>query len=178
MSYVIAVVKGILRNGFHRVILVSIHGPNTLVLPLALRTIFEETGETPILLSPDYGEFYRRVGKEWPGLRGGAVAYLAVLHICGRGGEFDPAVRPGDVARTFPYESFSELRKHGVSMPYLFERPEDHVGSEPGLTAADGPRLAEIFRDVLREQVKGLPEHYEAFQEYTRKLIEDAPWSK
>ena len=177
LDYVIAVTKAVLRNGFKRVVLVSLHGPNSLIIPLALRTVFEETGGIPISFSANYYEtFCQRVEKEWGQLHGEAAVYLASLYICGRHGEFDPAAKPGDVGRTFPYESFRRLAEHGVSMPYYFQRPEDHVGTCPGLKLEDAPRLAELYREILREQARGLPEHYEEFQEYMRKMIESAPW--
>ena len=178
MNYVVAVVKAILRNGFRKIVLTSIHGPNTLLLPLALRTVFEETGEMPVLFSADYGEFYHRVTEQWPNMRSGGAAYLAVLRICGRHGEFDPTMHPGDVPRTSPFESLRKLRTHKISVPYLFTRPEDHVGTLPGLTMEDAPRLARMYQEVLREQGKGFPEHYEEFQKDMRDLIARAPWNK
>ena len=179
MDYVIAVTKGILRNGFKRVVLVNLHGPSSMVVNLALRTIFEETGETPISFEADYNGMCQLVEKEWGHPHAEAALYLAALYICGRHGEFDPALKPGEVVgRTFPYESFKNLVKHGVAMPYYHTRPEDHVGTNPGLTLDDAPRVAEIYRDVVRKSAKGLPEDYEAFQEYTRKLIKDAPWDR
>ncbi len=176
LNYVVAVVKGILRNGFKKLILVSHHGPNQEVLTMALRTVFEQTGEIPIFFKSNQSEFLRRVKEEWPNPHSESAAYLMSLYICGRHGEFDPTIKSGDVGRTFPYESFRRLAEHGVSMPYYFQRPEDHVGTYPGLSLDDAPRLAQIYREVLHEQARGLPEHYEEFQEYMRKMIESAPW--
>ena len=178
INYIVAVLESVLRSGFKRVVLVSIHGPNTFLLPVVLRTVFEKTGEIPVFLSPDYAEFYRRVKERWPEFEGGIPAYMAVLHICGRHGEFDPVPRPGDVKRTYPMESLRKLGSHKVTVPYLFARPEDHVGMGPGIKMEDGPELAKIFREVLVEQGKGFPEDYAEFQSDMKKLMKQAPWEK
>jgi len=176
INNLVAVIEGILRNGFKRIVLVSIHGPNNYLVPLALRTVFERTGEIPVFIEPDYDSFYKRVGERWPGCEPGVPAYLAVVEICGRHGEYDPAPQPGDVSRTYPMESLRRLVKHKVLTPYLFTRPEDHVGSGPGLTMADGPEVAKVFREVLMEQAKGFPEDYAAFQADMKALMNRAPW--
>ena len=179
MDYVIAVTRAILKNGFKRVVLVNLHGPSDMVINLALRTLFEETGQIPVLFEPDYNGMCQRVEKEWGHPHAEAALYLAALYICGRHGEFDPAFKPGDVVgRTFPYESYKNLVRHGVTTPYYHTRPEDHVGTYEGLTLDDAPRVAEIYRNMTLATAKGLPEDYEAFQEYTWKLIKDAPWDK
>lgn len=178
LDYVVAVTKGVLRNGFKRVVLVNLHGPSGMIIQLALRTIFEETGQIPVLFVPDYGGMCKRVEKEWGHPHAEAALYLASLYICGRHGEFDPAAKPGDVGQTSPYESYRQLAGHGVLMPYYYIRPEDHVGSYPGLKLEDAPRLAQVYREVILERAKGLPEDYETFQKHMWQLMKDAPWQK
>ncbi len=177
LDYAIAVTTAIVRNGFRRVVLVSLHGPNDFVLSAAVRTVFEETGQIPILFMPPYEEFCRRVEQQWGKPHAEAAAYLASLYICGRHGEFDPATDEGEaVERTEPFESLRGLLRHGVRTPYRYVRPQDHVGRYVGMTLGDAPRLAELYREVVWERARGLPEDYEKFQADTWQAVKDAPW--
>jgi len=177
-QYARAVVMALLKNGFKRVVLVNLHGPNGFVLQMVLRSIFEETGETPIVFAPRYGEFCRRVQEEFGQPHGEAACYLASLYICGRQGESDPSASeqqklegPG-----WPFPGFGDLRRHGASAALYFTEPNHHVGRYPGLTLDDAPRLAEIWADVTLESARGLPEDYERFQADMQRALQDAPW--
>lgn len=178
VAQIVMITKSILRNGFKRVVLVNLHGPSDLAVKLAIRTVFEETGGMPILFTPDYdGEFCGRVLKEWSQPHNEAALYLASLYICGRHGEFDPESEgAGAVGRTYPMESLRTLAKHGVAAPLYYGRPEDHVGLYRGLKLEDAPRVAKIYREVILERAKGLPEDYERYQKDLRRMIKRAPW--
>ncbi len=178
MDYIAAVVKAILRNGFKRVVLVNVHGPSQEIIEAALRQIFEETGEMPIYFTPDDSDFRRQVEEEFGNPHGEAAAYLAGLYICGRHGEFDPAVSEEEMhPRDVPaFESMGKLWRHGARGPYVFVTPWSHVGWYAGLTLDDAPRVAEIFRDNLIKQARGLPEDYEQFQRDMRRALQEAPW--
>ncbi|MFW6189732.1 MAG: creatininase family protein [Planctomycetota bacterium] len=177
MAYIKAVVKAILRNGFKRLILVSIHGPSSMYIRMVLREVFEETGELPILLRPNWGEFRDWVEEEFGQPHGAAASYLAALHICGRHGEFDPhADEQRTRPNTMPFDSWRELIGRGVSTPYRYVRPEDHVGQYPGLEMEDAPRCAEAFGRAVLSGVEGLPEAYEKFQADMRRALKEAPW--
>jgi len=183
MDYIIAVVKAILRNGFKRLVLVSLHGPNDMVIRMCLREVFEQTGELPILFTPNYEgneeSFCARVMKEYGQPHNEAAAYLASLLICGRHGEFWPEYAGPDASgRTHPMESLRTLVKHGVGTPYYYKRPEDHVGTYPGLKISDAARLAEIYREVIVAQAQGLPEDYETYQAEMKAMVQSAPWDK
>jgi hypothetical protein len=180
LDYVIAVIKGIFRNGFKRLVLVSVHGPNTPMIEVAMRQVFEETGDLPILFMLDEGPFRRQVEEEFGHPHGEAAYYLAALHICGRHGEFDPAISQGEMQpRHVPaFESLGKLWRRGVSGPYVFASRWGHVGRYPGLKLTDAPRLAEIFREHLLEQARGLPEEYEECQQEIWQALKDAPWDE
>ncbi len=177
LDYAVAVTKAIVLNGFKRLVLVSLHGPNDFVLSATIRTIFEETGQMPILFIPAYEEFCLRVEQEMGQPHAEAAGYLASLYICGRHGDFDPATEEGEaIPRTTPFESLRQLSRHGVRTPYRYVRPQDHVGRLAGMTLDDAPRLAELYREAILERAKGLPEDYEKFQADTWQAVKDAPW--
>lgn len=181
LDYVMAVVKAILRNGFKRLMLVSAHGPNTPMIHVVLRNVFEETGELPLLLMPpEGGPFYQQIEEEFGHPHGEAAWYLAALYICGRHGEFDPACPEEEMEprRVPPLESMKPLSARGIAVPYVYVSPWDHVGRYPGLTLDDAPRLAEIYRKHLLKQVEGLPEAYEKFQQEMWQAIEESPWDR
>ncbi len=180
LGYVIAVVKAILRNGFKKLVLVSLHGPNSPMIQVALRNVFEETGELPILFFPNEGGLLRMVEKEYGAPHGEAALYLASLYLCGRHGEFDPACSEDEKEprRVPAFESLGKLGRHGVSMPYCYISPWDHVGNYPGLTLEDAPRLAHLYREAILEQARGLPEDYERYQQDMRQAMKDAPWDQ
>jgi len=178
-EYVAAVTRAIVRNGFKRVVLVSLHGPSGFVLQMALRTIFEETQDLPILFAPNYGEFCARVQEEFGHPHGEAALYLASLYICGRHGEFDPAATEEETLEGpgWPFPSFGNLRRHRATAPLWFTEPNHHVGRYPGMKLEDAPRLAEIWTEVTLESAKGLPEDYEAFQKDMWEAVREAPWA-
>jgi creatinine amidohydrolase/Fe(II)-dependent formamide hydrolase-like protein len=180
MDYIAAVVKAILRNGFRKVVVVNVHGPSQEIIEAALRQVFEETGEAPIHFDMDYGAYMRRIEEEFGNPHGEAAFYLAALYICGRHGEFDPAVseeeaHPRDVPA---FESLGRLWRRGAAGPYVFVTPWSHVGQYAGLTLDDAPRAAEILRECLMEQARGLPGEYEQFQRDMRRALADAPWDR
>lgn len=178
LDYITAVVKAVLRNGFKKLVVVNVHGPSHEIIEMALRQVFEETGEAPIKFTPDESAFRRQVEEEFGHPHGEAAFYLAALYICGRHGEFDPAVSEQDAhPRDVPaFESMGKLWRQGVAGPYVFVTPWSHVGRYPGLTLDDAPRLADLMRRELRKQARGLPENYERFQRDMRQALDDAPW--
>jgi hypothetical protein len=180
LDYVIAVMAAILENGFRRLVLVSLHGPNNAMLSLALREVFDATGELPIAWAPDYGEFCRRVEQEFGEPHGEAAMLLASMYVCGRHGEFNPAATEAERLEgpKYPMPSAWTLRSHGVNLPYLFTQPNNHVGRYPGMTLDDAPRLAEIYREVIMEKARDLPKDYGRFQKEMWAAIDKAPWDK
>ena len=180
LDYCISVVQAILDNGFEKVVLVSLHGPNDPMIQMALRSIFEETGDIPILYAPDYNEFCRRVEVEYGQPHGEAAMLLASMYMCGRHGEFDPSATAKEKLEgpKYPFPSAWDLRKHGATMPYYFVKPNNHVGRYPGLTLDDAPRLAELYTEVILESARGLPEAYDKFQKEMWKAMEKEPWNK
>ncbi len=180
LDYTVAVLKGIFRNGFKRVVIVNVHGPNNPMLEVAMRQVFEETGDLPILFNPEEQTFRRQVEQEFGNPHGEAAFYLASLYICGRHGEFDPQITESEAhPRDVPaFESMGKLWRHGVSGPYVFRTRFSHVGRYAGLKLSDAPRLAEIMREALIKQARGLPEDYEQFQYDVHQAIKDAPWDE
>ena len=180
LNYVVSVVQAILDNGFQKVVLVSLHSPNNPLIHLALRTIFEETGEIPILYAPDYDEICRRIETEYGQPHGEAAMLLASMYMCGRHGEFDPSATKAQKLEgpSYPFPSASALRRHGVAIPYYFVKPNNHVGRYPGPTLDDAPRLAESYTEVILETARGLPEAYDRYQKDMWKAMKDAPWDR
>jgi hypothetical protein len=178
LDYVVAVMKAILRNGFRRLVVISLHGPSNSMVDLALRTVFEETGEIPILFAVPYGEISQEILKQYGANHDEGAQLLASLYICGRHGEFDPRATEAEKLEGpgWPFPSVSRLRRHGVNFPYYFVKPNNHVGRYPGLTLADAPKLAELYRRMILEKARGLPEDYAAYQRDMRKAFKDAPW--
>ena len=178
LDYVVAVVEGIMRNGFKRLVLVNVHGPNDPMLQVVVRQVFEETGGIPLVYNPDESEFRRQVEQEFGHPHGEAACYLAALYICGRHGEFDPYVTQKDMhpRRVPAFESMGKLGRRGMSGAYVFTTPWDHVGWYPGLKLEDAPRLAELLRESIVKQARGAPKEYETLQEDVRRALEAAPW--
>ncbi len=177
IDYILAVVRAIFRNGFKRLVIVSSHGPNSSALQMVIRTVFEESGDIPILFSPT-GNFYKWVEEEYGYPHREAAKYLAALHMLGRQGEFDPSAEEEEKLEgpSFPFKSFSKLRGHSARTTYYFVEPNQHVGRYPGLTWYDAPRLAELYRKALLENAKGLPEDYDQYQQDMWQAMKDRPW--
>ena len=122
----------------------------------------------------------RTLEEEFGQPHGEAAMLLASLYMVGRHGEFDPSATKTQKLEgpRYPFPSAWTLRKHGVTLPYYFVKPNNHVGRYPGLTLDDAPRLAEIYRDVILETARGLPEHYDRYQKDMWKAMEEAPWDR
>ncbi|MFW6155042.1 MAG: creatininase family protein [Planctomycetota bacterium] len=178
LDYVVAVVRAIHDNGFDKVVLVSLHGPSNAMISLALREVFEVDGDMPILFSPDYGEFCRRVEAEFGAPHGEAAALLASMYMVGRHGEFDPSAKTSEKLEgpAYPFAEAGDLRRCGVTFPYYFVKPNNHVGRYPGLTVDDAPRLAEIYTEVILEKAKGVPALYDRFIKKMNDAIDKEPW--
>lgn len=178
LDYVVSVVDAIIENGFEKVVLVSLHGPSNAMISMALREIFEDSGDIPILYAPNYGEFCRRVEQQYGQPHGEAAMLLASMYLCGRHGEFDPAAPKGEVLEgpKYPFASAWNLRQHGVNLPYYFVEPNNHVGRYPGLTLEDAPKLAELYTEVILETARGLPEAYDTYQKDMWKAMDRGPW--
>jgi hypothetical protein len=182
LDHVIAVTRAILKNGFKKVILVNLHGPSVHVVTLALRSVFEETGQIPIAFAPRYDEFCDQVRQQWGQNHSEAAVLLASLYICGRHGEFDPAATKAQTLEgpKFPFSnsrgSTWKLIKHGVDLPFYFTEPNDHVGRYPGLKLEDAPKLAAMYRKIILDKARGVPEDYDQFQKAMWKAMKAAPW--
>jgi hypothetical protein len=179
LDYVIAVIRAIHENGFRKLVLVSLHGPSDAMLSVAMREVFELDGELPILFSPDYSEFTRRVKEELGQPHGEAAALLASMYMVGRHGEFDPSAKKTEKLEgpAYPFPVAWTLRQHGVTFPYYFVEPNNHVGRYPGMTLDDAPRLAEIYREVIVAKAKGLPKTYDQFQKKMWAAMDKEPWA-
>ncbi|MFO7956586.1 MAG: creatininase family protein [Candidatus Brocadiia bacterium] len=176
VDYLVAVISAIFENGFKRLVLIGPHGPHRFTLQTVLRTVFRKTGQIPVYYRPQTN-FRQWVREEYEHDHGEAAAYLAALYICGRHGEFDPAVAEDEIRpSTSTSEHFEELGRRGVISPYYMVRPEDHVPRYPGLTLDDAPRLAQVFRDSIREAARGIPEVYGKWQQDMWQALEQAPW--
>jgi hypothetical protein len=179
-DYIKAVVMAILQNGFNKVVIVSLHGPNFPMLEHVLRSIFRETHQTPISYAPNYGECLKRIEAKWGQPHGEAMLMLGSLHILGHHGQWDPQCQ-GDTQLTGPadpFESAAKLRGNGVSFPFLFVEPNNHVGRYPGLKLDDAPAAAAILREVILATAQGLPANYETFQQDMRRALTEKPWEK
>jgi hypothetical protein len=177
-DYVKAVVLAVLRNGFRKVVITSLHGPNNVMLEHVLRSIFLTTNQTPISFSPNLGECSKRIEAKWGRPHGEAMLLLGALYILGRHSQWNPQCL-GDTllaGPSYPFDSAWRLRQNGVSFPYHFVKPENHVGRSPGMTLDDAPAAAQIYREVVLATGRDLPGLYEQFQQDMRRALAEKPW--
>lgn len=180
MDYIVAVMKAIFRNGFKRLVLVSLHGPNNSMIEIAMRSVFEETGELPIFFAPRYYKFSKQLEELYGQNHDEAAHLLAAMYICGRHGEFDPSASKAETLEgpAYPFPELGKLRQRDVIFPFWMTKPNQHVGRYPGLTLADAPKLAELYRKYILETAVGLPAEYESYQKKMRNAMKAAPWEK
>jgi creatinine amidohydrolase/Fe(II)-dependent formamide hydrolase-like protein len=178
-DYVVAVLGAIMKNGFKKVVLVNFHFPNEHVIQLAMRQVFETTGEIPLNYQLNYLDFYQAVKKATGADHGESAMLLAALQLLGRQGDFDPASTAAEKldGPEPPFPVCDELRRRQASAPCYFTKPNQHVGRYPGLTLADAPKMAKLFREMILSTALGLPEAYDQLQKEMRQAIKDAPWS-
>lgn len=180
IDYLVGVIRAINANGFHKVILVNLHYPNLAIIEVALREIFEATGEIAILYTPGYERLCAAVEKELGAPHGEAALLLASMYLCGRHGEFDPAATPAETLEgpRYPFPCGGKLRRCGVTFPYHFVKPNNHVGRYPGLTLEDAPRIAEMYRRIVLESASDVPALYDELLKETARARKSAPWSQ
>lgn len=178
-DYVVAVLAALMKNGFKKVVLVNFHFPNDHVIQLAMRQVFETTGEIPLYYQLNYENFYQDVKNATGADHGEAAMLLAALYLLGRQGDFDPATTPAEQldGPGVPFPACDELRRRKASAPCYFTKPNQHVGRYPGLTLSDAPQMAALFRDMILKTALGLPEAYDQLQREMRQALKAAPWA-
>ncbi len=172
IAYVKAVAKSALAAGFHRLVICASHGPMGFMGETIIRSIFRETGEIPILLSP-YPKMIEELARDF-GRGSEDLNTLGAVTFLGLEGCFDPHA-PRDVPAEFSDPSMNRLRAHGIRMPWLFSADHQHTGFRSDISIADGPRALAAMRRAVAA-LHDLPEHYDAYRRFARRQLEERCW--
>ena len=174
ISYVREVVKAILEAGFKRTIICASHGPLGFMAQTIIRSIYRETGEIVLLLSP-YKIVSKHLEEEF-GSSGEDVLVLGALKILGWHGVYEPTSKV-EAPVEFPFKTISDIRRAGGNVPWHFSKDSQHTGLRKGLKLEDAERAAECIKRSA-EELKRLPEHYSRYQKEIKDLADDPPWEK
>mgnify|MGYP001400295865 FL=1 len=174
IAYIKAVAKSALAAGFHRLVISASHGPMGFMAETVIRSIFRETGEVPIFISP-YNRMIAELGKDF-GRGTEDINTLGAVTFLGLEGCFDPHA-PRDAEAEFSDPSMSRLRTHGARMPWVFSADHQHTGFRTDISAQDGPRAAEAIRRAAAT-LRDLPKHYDEYRNFVRRQMQERRWER
>jgi len=177
VAYVKEIVKALLKNGFRQVMLCGSHGPLGFLLEAVIRSVFQETGEVVVhlspwsfLLPPDLVE--KMVGKPVTE----DMRCLAMMKVIGLAGAYDPSARIERKAG-FPHPEIAELKKFGATVPWLFTRDYQHTGIRNDMTHSDADRVIAAAQQALARS-GSFPKVFARYQSEVAKDLRKRPWAK
>ena len=177
VAYVKEVAKAVLKNGFRQVVLCASHGPLGFMLQSVIRSIFQETGEVVIHVSPwrflmpadlTEKEFGRRVTED--------LYVLAMMKVVGLHGAYDPRAKV-EKEQEFSHKSISELKRFGGTVPWYFNRDYQHTGIRKDLTLADADRAIAVMKKALA-RAGDLPKVFAKYQKEVAADLKKKPWKR
>jgi len=174
IDYVKEVVKATLEAGFKRVVMCASHGPLGFMAQTVIRSIYRETGDVVLLLSP-HRIVSKNIAEEF-GSSGEDLLVLGALKILGWHGAYSPE-SPVAAPMEFPFKTIGDIRKAGGTVPWLFCKDYQHTGLRKGLKLQDADRVVECIRRAA-EEMRDLPEHFARYQKEMKALTDEPPWTK
>jgi hypothetical protein len=174
IDYVKAVVKATLEAGFRRVVICASHGPLGFMAQTVIRSIYRETGDVVVLLSP-HRIVSKHIAEEF-GKSGEDLLVLGALKILGWHGAYSPESAV-DAPMEFPFKTIGDIRRAGGTVPWLFQKDFQHTGLRTGIRLGDADRVVECIRKAA-EEMRDLPEHFARYQREMKELTDDRPWEK
>ncbi len=177
VAYVKEIVRALLKNGFRQVILCASHGPLGFLLQEVIRSVFQETGEVVIHISPwrlllaqDLAEqeFGRPMTED--------LFVLAMLKVLGLHGAFNPKAKV-EKKSEFSHPTISELRKFGGTVPWYFNRDHQHTGLRKDISLADADRAVAVITKAV-ERAGDLPKVFAKYQREVARDLKARPWAK
>jgi hypothetical protein len=172
IAYVKAVAKSALAAGFHRLVLCASHGPMGFMAETVIRSIFRETGEVVLFLSP-YARMVEELQRDF-GRGSEDLSTLGAVTFLGLEGCFDPHVER-DEPEALPHENLVRLRPFGGRLPWLFNADHQHTGLRSDIRADDGPRAAAAIRRAAAA-MREVPALYDEYRRFLLRQMEEKPW--
>mgnify|MGYP000061884154 CR=1 FL=1 len=183
IAYVKEIALALLRNGFGRVILCSSHAPNIGAMTIVSSSIFHETGNVVMAISPhrllrpadlvekEFKGRFRDVVRE-------DVFLLGSLKLLGLHGAFDPTMgkdRPAE----FPLPAIRKFAPYVGSgcVPWIFVADHQHTGLRKGVTLDDADRALRVMRTAAK-RLPDLPKFFAEYQRQVARAMKDKPWTK
>jgi len=176
-AYVKEVVKAVLKNGFRQVVLCASHGPLGFILQSVIRSVFQETGEVVIHISPwkflmpddlTEKEFGRPMTED--------LFVLAMMKVLGLHGAFDPKAKM-EKRTEFSHPTISELKRFGGTVPWYFNRDYQHTGFRTDISLRDADRALAVIRAAL-DRAGDLPKVFTKYQRAVAEDLKKKPWAK
>ncbi len=173
IEYIKAIVLGLIKTGFKRIVLCGTHGPLKFMLNCLIRDIFMEANVVVFFIAPPMmpEDLMRgRLGY----LRGEDILLAASLKLLGMHGAYDPSSKV-DKAQEYPFDTIADLSKANVSVPWIFSRDYQHTGLRQKVTLNDVDKAIEIMKEAAG-RMKNIPESFARYQEQMKDLWTRAPW--
>lgn len=176
MEYIKAVVCGLLKGGFRRVVLCGLHMPINPIFQMVIRTIYQESGQIVMALRPgvmmpkDLTEQQLGYGP------GEDIAVLAAMKILGLHGAYDPSVCEVDKPSGMSLDNIEKLGDLGASVPWVFTADYQHTGVRSCLRMEDADKAVALMKDSV-DSLGDIPELFAEYQQQMRELDKTKPWS-
>ncbi len=174
IRYVQAVAMSALEAGFSRLVICASHGPMGFMAETLIRSIFRQTEEIVLFLSP-YGKIMEAEREEF-GRGSEDLNTLGAVKFLGLEGCFDPHA-DRDEPPTFNFDSMARIKSVGGRVPWIFSKNHQHVGLRSDITLADADRSIACMERAA-EAMKDLPSWFADYQKSMRELLDEPPWSR
>ncbi len=139
------VVEGLIRAGFRKVFLISVHYPNRLALGVVVREVFEVTGVPVVNINPDI-LFDRETLLEVLGSDDEPLAEATLmagaLRVLGKEDLIEPGQWKDEKLVPAGPECFGKLTRIG-SVGFYYRSERSHQPSRSGVDAAEGVEIIE-----------------------------------
>ncbi len=174
LHYVRAVAVSAVRAGFRRLVVSASHGPMGFIGESLVRSVYRDTGEIVLFLSP-YSRIMEMEEEEFG--RGSEDANtLGAIKLLGMHEGLDFSA-DRDVDSSFPFDSLAKLRRMGARLPWVFNRDHQHAGLRSDLKPEDADRSIACMKRAAAT-MKDLPGLFSQYREEMERLMEQQPWTR
>ncbi len=167
------IVRALWRQGFKRIFIVSIHGPNSMIVGTAVRTLFEEENIPAMFLNAwaHAGEKARQRLPDADGAHIEAMLAYGAMKLLGKGDAIPDITALEDVPAGELPEPLQKLQRFGA-VGFHYSDEMQHIPPRAGIDPDVGIEVLDEIAEALLPAVEHLGEYLEHLESHPRSFIE------
>jgi len=169
-----AIVRALWRQGFRRIFILSVHGPNGIPIGNAVRTLFEEENIPAVFLNPwryvDDEELRKRIPNYDSNYKEAMLAYAAAK-ILGKEHAIPDLSKLKDEEEGRLAEPLRKVQRYGM-VGYHYTDELQHIPPRANIDVELGLKALEDVAEKLLPVVDALGEYVEWLEKNPRRYIE------